>query len=93
MTQRKINNTFVKFMKSSSVAYEMNGEAYYTEWFETSLGEIGITPDVIKSFGSVEHTLNTLVSSHPQFKSTGYDLFKILNGPTPGTLDFLLYGE
>lgn len=92
-TQKKINNTFVKFMKSDSIAYDMNGEAYYTEWFESSVGELGITPEVVDSFGTIEHTLTTLVSSHPQFTSSGYDLFKILKSPTKGTLNHLLYGE
>ena len=95
-TQDKINNTFVKFMKSDSIAYEMNGEAYYAEWFEVSAGELGITEDMFGYF-SVEDSIEDAVSAQikaneKMFTELGYDLFKVLNVPTKGTINSLLFG-
>lgn len=78
MTQQEINNTFIKFMKSNSIQYEMNGEAYYAEWLEVSAGELGITPEYVEAFGSLEHVATTFIVNNDSLKSQGYDLFKIL---------------
>ena len=95
-TQDKINNTFVKFMKSDSIAYEMNGEAYYTDWFEISAGELGITEDMFTCF-TVEDSIELAVcaqikANQEVFAEIGYDLFKVLNIPTKGTINSLLFG-
>lgn len=69
---------FIKFMKSSSLSYEMNGEPYYEKWFEISAIELGITEHIINHYGSLDAVCKSIIDEHPMFKENGWNLYEIL---------------
>ena len=53
--------------KSASVSYELNGESFNQEFFETTPSDLGI-----------ETIMNELVNKHPMFVDNGWDTFKVI---------------